>query len=81
MPEQYPHLFNEDNRENLRVCMDGGKCVSHVGMTVRDASLFGCRIKVCCIGAVSTDPEYCGQGLASACFDDARAKRTKRAWT
>lgn len=71
MPSQYPQLFNEDNFENLRVCIDGEGCVSHVGMTERYASLFGCRIQVCCIGAVSTLPEYRGKGLASACFDDA----------
>ena len=68
--DQYPQLFNEDNRENLRVCVDAGRCVSHVGMTERGASFFGCALRVCCIGAVSTLPEYRGQGLASACFDD-----------
>jgi predicted N-acetyltransferase YhbS len=74
MPSQYPQLFSEDNFENLRVCVDAGRCVSHVGMTERHASLLGCRIQVCCIGAVSTLPEYRGQGLASACFDDAASK-------
>src|SRR5262249_25163248 len=74
MPEQYPQLFNADNRENLRVCVDEGLCVSHVGMTERKASLLGCTIQVCCIGAVSTYKEYRGQGLASRCFDDAVAK-------
>ncbi|MBV9468634.1 MAG: GNAT family N-acetyltransferase [Abitibacteriaceae bacterium] len=72
--DEFPQLFNEDNLENLRVCVDDGKCVSHVGMTERDATLFGCAIKVCCIGAVSTLKEYRGQGLASACFDDAVRK-------
>jgi len=72
--DEYPQLFNEDNFENLRVCLDGGRCVSHVGMTERRASLFGCQITVCCIGAVSTHPDYRKQGLASACFDDAVEK-------
>jgi predicted N-acetyltransferase YhbS len=71
MPSQYPQLFNEDNFENLRVCVDDGKCVSHVGMTERHASLWGCGIQVCCIGGVCTLPDYRKQGLASACFDDA----------
>ncbi len=71
MPEQYPQLFNLDNCENLRVCFDGDRCVSHVGMVQRHASILGCPIKVCCIGAVATDPEYRGLGLASACFHDA----------
>src|SRR5260221_13879810 len=74
MPEQYPQLFNADNRENLRVCVDAGRCVSHVGMTQRKASLLGVPIQVCCIGAVCTYQEYRGQGLASRCFEDAIAK-------
>ncbi|HZO89555.1 MAG TPA: GNAT family N-acetyltransferase [Chthonomonadaceae bacterium] len=74
MMDEYPQLFNEDNLENLRVCVDEGRCVSHVGMTERTASLFGCQVKTCCIGAVSTLPEYRKQGLASACFDDAANK-------
>jgi len=71
---EYPQLFNADNFENLRVCVEEGRCVSHVGMIERGASLFGCPIQVCCIGAVSTYKEYRGQGLASACFDDAVQK-------
>lgn len=74
MPEQYPQLFNPENRENLRVCSEDDRCVSHVGMTQRGATLLGCAIQVCCIGAVATHPEYRGQGLASACFDDAVAR-------
>jgi predicted N-acetyltransferase YhbS len=72
--DEYPQLFKEENFENLRVCLEDGKCVSHVGMTERGAALFGCRIQVCCIGAVSTHPDYRGQGLASACFDAAVQK-------
>lgn len=74
MIAEYPQLFNADNFENLRVCVEDGRCVSHVGMIEREASLFGCPIGVCCIGAVATYKEYRGQGLASACFDDAVQK-------
>lgn len=72
--DEYSQLFNEDNLDNLRVIVDDGRCVSHVGMIQRYASLFGCMVKVCCIGAVSTHPEYRKRGLASACFDDAICK-------
>ena len=72
--DQYPQLFNEDNYENLRVCVENGGCVSHVGMTEREAVLFGCAIGVCCIGAVCTHPDFRKRGLASACFDDAARK-------
>jgi predicted N-acetyltransferase YhbS len=72
--DQYPQLFNADNYENLRVCVDEGKCVCHVGMTERGAVLFGCPIQVGCIGGVCTHPDCRNQGLASACFDDALRK-------
>src|SRR5438128_8553348 len=74
MLEQYPQLFNEENYENLRVVIEDGQCVSHVGMIQRDAALYGCRIKVCCIGTVCTYEEHRGKGYASACFDDATRK-------
>lgn len=77
MPEQYPQLFDEANRENLRVCVDGGRCVSHVGMTERGATLFGCSLGVCSVGAVATHPDSRGRGLASACFDDAVDKAAR----
>ena len=70
MFQDYPQLFNEPNRENLRVVADDGKVVCHVGMTERAASLLGCRIDVCCIGAVATLDEYRGKGYASQAFQD-----------
>src|SRR5690349_13959669 len=69
MPAQYPQLYDESNWENLRVVLEDGKCVSHVGMIERDALLFGCRIKTCCIGSVGTLPDYRGKGYAGACLD------------
>lgn len=71
MIDEYPQLFNRENMENLRVFVDDGQCVSHVGMTERWASLLGCQVQVCCVGAVSTFEAYRGKGCASACFDDA----------
>ncbi len=74
MFEQYPQLFNEANRGNLRVVAADGKVVSHVGMIERPASLLGCSIQVCCIGGVATLPDYRERGYASAAFADAVAK-------
>ena len=74
MPEWYPQLFNPENIDNLRVCFDGEVCTSHVGMVQRNALIMGCQIRVCCIGAVATHPDYRNQGLASACFDSAVQK-------
>ncbi len=74
MPDEYPQVFNEDTYEGLTVCFDGPRCVSHAGMVIRGASIFGCRIDVGLIGGVATDPEYRGQGLAGACVDHAFAR-------
>jgi predicted N-acetyltransferase YhbS len=70
MFQNYPQLFDGRNRENLRVVAEDGKVVSHVGMTERGASLAGCRVDVCCIGAVATYDEYRGRGFASQAFQD-----------
>jgi predicted N-acetyltransferase YhbS len=74
MFQEYPQLFNEANRDNLRVVAEDGKIVCHVGMTERPATLAGCRIDVACIGAVSTLEAYRGRGFASLAFQDACAK-------
>jgi predicted N-acetyltransferase YhbS len=71
MFHDYPQLFNEANRDNLRVVAEDGKIVAHVGYIARPASLMGCRIDVANIGAVATLSEYRGRGFASACFQDA----------
>jgi predicted N-acetyltransferase YhbS len=70
MFESYPQLFNEENREHLRVVAEDGKIVCHVGMTQRSATLAGCAVEVACIGAVATDEAYRGRGFASAAFQD-----------
>jgi len=77
MFREYPQLFNEHNRENLRVVGEDGKIVCHVGMTQRAASLLGCRIDVASIGAVATLDEYRGKGHASAAFQDACDKAAR----
>ncbi|MCX6378564.1 MAG: GNAT family N-acetyltransferase [Armatimonadetes bacterium] len=71
MAKQYPQLFNADNYDNLRVCVEGGICVSHVGMKMQDAYLFGCRMRTACIGGVCTHPDFRKMGLASQCCNDA----------
>jgi predicted N-acetyltransferase YhbS len=71
MFHDYPQLFAQSNRETLRVVAEGGRVVCHVGMIERPASLVGCRIDVCCIGAVATLDEARGRGYASLAFQDA----------
>ena len=71
MFQDYPQLFNEVNHENLRVVAEGDAVVCHVGFIQRPASLQGCRIDVCAIGAVATLDEHRGKGYASLAFQDA----------
>lgn len=71
MFREYPQLFNEDNRQNLRVIGEGGRLVCHVGMVQRPAALAGCRIDVAMIGAVATLEGARGHGYASLAFQDA----------
>ncbi len=70
MFHDYPQLFDEQNRLNLRVVAEDGKIVCHVGMIERPASLAGCCVDVACIGAVATYEEYRGKGFASQAFQD-----------
>ena len=72
--DKYPQLFNEDNLENLRVIVDGGEVISHVGMTEQWVSIFGCLLRVACVGAVCTHPNYRMRGLATRLFNDACKK-------
>ena len=70
MVASYPQLFNEENRENLRVVAEDGRVVCHVGVIRRPATLAGCRIGVACVGAVATYEAYRGHGFASAAFQE-----------
>ncbi len=72
MADEFPLLFNEANLENLRVFVDDGRPVSHVGMIERDIVLLGPRHRCAEIGAVCTDADYRGQGLATRLLHDAR---------
>ena len=83
MTDEYPNLFNGQNNENLFVCVDEGKCVSHVGLKLYDALIYGCMVRIGCIGAVGTNPEYRKQGFASECLDMAieAAKEQRRGCT
>jgi len=67
----FPQLFNERNVDNLLVFEEEGRVISHVGMTQRWASLGGCTVRVACIGAVATYPEYRNQRLASTLLQTA----------
>jgi hypothetical protein len=70
MGEEFPHLFCEENLENCRVFVEGGRVVSHIGFTVSDATVLGAPLRVACLGAVGTYEECRGRGFATASFAD-----------
>lgn len=72
MGEEYPLVFEAQNAENLRVARCGDRLVGHVGLCIRNASLLGAPLRVASIGAVATDPEHRGHGIASRLMEDAR---------
>lgn len=77
MFERYPQLFNEANRQNLRVIAADSRVASHVGMTERPATLLGSRVDVACVGGVATLEGERGRGYASALFQDACDKAAR----
>jgi predicted N-acetyltransferase YhbS len=72
MGREFPLLFDPSNAENLRVARRGGRIVSHVGLCIREASVLGASLRVGLIGAVATDPDDRGHGLATRLMHDAR---------
>ncbi len=70
MRGRFPALFSEENLDNCRIILDGGRPVSHVGYLVRDAVIAGPPIRIASIGAVCTHPDYRKRHLASAILDD-----------
>jgi predicted N-acetyltransferase YhbS len=72
MGADYPLLFAPENQDGLQLAVDRGVPVAHVGVCIRDAVILGAPLRVAGIGAVCTDPEYRGRGLASTLMEEAR---------
>jgi len=70
MKKEYQILFNEENLENLRVIVEEGKPVSHIGTLERDISIFNCRSRVGLVGSVCTHPNFRGRGYATTLLND-----------
>ncbi len=68
--QQYPHLYSPENTCNMRVVVQDGRVVSHIGTIRRHASLLGCTVRVASLGGVSTYPEHRAKGHATALFED-----------
>lgn len=74
MGAEYPLVFEAPNAENLRVARYDGRIVAHVGLCIRDAHILGAPVRIASIGAVATDPDHRGHGLASRLMAEARAQ-------
>ncbi|HEY3284071.1 MAG TPA: GNAT family N-acetyltransferase [Armatimonadota bacterium] len=70
---EYPTVFDAEAPQGMRVVVEDGKVVSHVGVCVRDASILGATVRTASIGAVSTYREYRGRGFATQLMEDAIA--------
>ena len=65
-----PHAFNDDNASNLRVVVENGEVVSHIGTIRREVSIFGCTLRVASLGGVATLESHRGKGYATALLRD-----------
>lgn len=74
MEKGFPLLFNQRNLENMRIFLLNGRPVSHIGLSVVEAFLYGCRLKIGMVGAVGTDPAHRGKGLAGKLLSDCMRK-------
>ncbi len=66
----YPLCYTLENAPNLRVIVENGEVVSHVGTIRRNVSIFGCTLRVACLGGVATYEEHRGRGHATLLFQD-----------
>ena len=67
---KYPHCYSLENADNLRVVVENGEVVSHVGTIRRNVSIFGCAVRVASLGGVATYEEHRGRGHATRLFED-----------
>lgn len=74
--DEFPWLFCRDALDRLRIFIADSQPVAHLAMVVNDASIYNCRVRVACLGAVCTEEAHRSKGLAGALVDDAveRAK-------
>jgi hypothetical protein len=57
--------IDEHNIVNLDIVLGDGDKISHVGIKERDFIIYGCGIKIGCIGGVATEEDYRELGLAT----------------
>jgi len=78
LARDYALEWNSGNCENLRIILVNGEPIAHVGFSEREAFILGNRVTMGLIGGVCCHPDYRNRGFASACFQDAMARLTRR---
>jgi GNAT superfamily N-acetyltransferase len=74
MGKAFPILFSDENLAHMRIMLEAGAPVSHVGYAVNDISLDGAMIRTACLGAVCTRESARGKNCAAALMEDATAR-------
>ena len=70
----YPHIYNAENLENVRVVTHGGRVVCSVGIYPTSVRTPRGTISVGGINAFVTHPDYRRRGLGAAVLQDAHAQ-------
>lgn len=71
MRQEFPLLFAPENLDRLRVFVDQGRVVCHVGVLYQTIRIGACTLPVANIGAVCTEPDLRGKGLATTALESA----------
>lgn len=68
--DEYPLVFSESNKNNLRIIADGEKILAHSAIKYHLVKNVVGIFKVAAIGSVVTDTNYRNQGLSQAILTD-----------
>ena len=68
--QEYPHFYTQAHAGEMRVVVEDGRVVSHIGALRRNTSIFGCTVRTSSLGGVATYEEHRGKGYATALFED-----------
>lgn len=74
MREIFPHVFCEENIQNIRVIVEDGRPISHIALWEGELLLYGIWLRVGFMGSVCTHPDYRGRGYATLLVRDSLSK-------
>jgi predicted N-acetyltransferase YhbS len=68
---QFPLFLSERNADSLFIAEDDGRIVAHNGLMLSKIIINGHSVTMASMGAVCTDPDYQGQGIATRVLHEA----------